>query len=292
MGKPNQHKKNNRKGGYKSSKGKKGKFQKGSKKIFGEKPPKPTKQQMKNSAVDKQMKNPEAGMRLNKYIANSGECSRRDADIYIASGNVQVNGEVITQMGYKVKLTDEVKFDGRRINPEPKEYILLNKPSGYYVTGSLEQNSRTVMDLVARATKNVVTPVGSFETSSKGLLLFTNDGTLEKKLAKKGIRQIFHVELRRKFAVEELNILREGIRLQEGLIKPVEVDFVVGKSHHHVGIELTSTLPQIVQKLFAKLNHQIINLDRVVYGGLTKKNLPRGHYRYLSKQEIINLGIM
>ena len=148
-------------------------------------------------AVDKQVKDPEAGMRLNKYISNAGICSRRDADIYIQAGNVRVNGEVVTEMGHKVKLTDEVKFDGRRISPEKKEYVLLNKPTGFYVTGSLERNNRTVMDLIANASKSKLDPVGKLDTSTTGLLLFTNDGTMSKNLGstKKRIRQIYHVEL-------------------------------------------------------------------------------------------------
>lgn len=268
-----------------------GKFPKGGKKTFSNKK-KPSKDQVKRSAVDKQVKNPDAKMRLNKYIANSGVCSRRDADIFIASGNVTVNGEVVTKMGYKVNLDDEVKFDGRRINPVKKEYILLNKPAGIYVTGSLEKNNRTVMDIIGRATKNPVNPVGSLETSVKGLLLFTNDGTLEKKLAKKGVRQIYHLELKTPFSEDDMEQLRNGVGLEEGFIKPIDADYVEHKSNHHVGIELTSTLPQIVQKILKKLGYTIINMDRVVYGQLTKKNLPRGHYRNLTKQEIINLGIL
>lgn len=240
--------------------------------------------------IDKQMKDPTAGMRLNKFIANSGVCSRREADIFIQSGNVTVNGKVITEMGYKVKLTDEVKFDGRRIVPEKKEYILLNKPAGFYVTGSIEQNNRTVMDLVAKATNSRIVPVGKLETQAKGLLLFTNDGTLEKKLARKGIRQIFEVKLNRAMTQEDLEKLREGINLQDGFVKPINVDYVENKSKSNLGIELTSTIPHIVQKLFKKLNYDITELDRVTYGGLTKKNLPRGQFRVLSKQEIINLG--
>lgn len=246
----------------------------------------------KHSSVDQQTKNPEAGMRLNKYISNSGVCSRRDADIYIASGVVTVNGEVVTEMGYKVKMTDDVKFDGRRLSPVQKEYVLLNKPAGFFVTGSLEKNNRTVMDLIANASKNTLTPVGKLETSAKGLLLFTNDGTLAKKLSRKGIRQIFHVELTKPLPLEDLREMREGVTLQEGIIKPIEIDYVVNKTKHHIGLELTSTQPQIVQKFFKKMGYDIHNLDRVAYGELTKKNLPRGHYRHLNKQEVINLGML
>ncbi len=246
----------------------------------------------KRVAIDKQVKDPNAGMRLNKYMANSGVCSRRDADIYIASGNVTVNGKVVTEMGFKVKLTDEVKFDGRRLNPEKKEYILLNKPAGFYVTGKIEANNRTVMDLVSGASKSRITPVGKMETSAKGLLFFTNDGTLKKRLARVGIRQIFQVELTRNLKNEDLATLREGIYLKDTLIKPRAVDYVEGKTKRHIGIEITSTQPKVVPKLFKKIGYEIKDLDRMTYGELTKKNLSRGRYRYLTKQEIINLGML
>lgn len=250
------------------------------------------KQQLKQSAVDKNVKNPQAGMRLNKYISNSGICSRREADIYIASGTVTVNGEVITEMGYKVKLTDDVRFDGRRLSPARKEYVLLNKPAGFYVTGSIERDNRTVMDLVASASKSRLAPVGKLETSAKGLLLFTNDGTLAKKLARKGIRQIFEIELSHPLKLEDLKEMREGLTMKDGFIKPIEIDYVENKTKHHIGIELSSTKPQIVQKFFKKKGYDTKTLDRVVYGGLTKQNLPRGRYRHLSKQEVINLGML
>lgn len=247
----------------------------------------------KSPKLDAQTKDPSAGMRLNKYIANSGMCSRREADIYIAAGNVQVNGKVITEMGYKVKLSDEVKFDGRRITPEKKEYVLLNKPSGVYVTGSLHKGNKTVMQLIANASKARLAPVGNMETGASGLLLFTNDGTLAKNLArpKHGIRQIYHVELDKNFSEEDLEKVREGIFLEEGKIKVDEVAHVEGQSKRQVGIELKSTKPKVVQRLFKKLGYEVLKLDRVVYGGLTKKDLPRGRYRHLTKQEVINLGM-
>lgn len=248
----------------------------------------------KKIAVDNHVKNPEAGMRLNKYISNSGICSRRDADIYISAGNVRVNGEVVTEMGYKVQLTDEVKFDGRRITPEKKEYVLLNKPSGFYVTGSLERNNRTVMDLVANASKSKISPVGKLDTSTLGLLLFTNDGTMAKNLAtpKNGIRQIYHVELNKNLDQEDLEEIRKGIILEDGKINVTDVNYVDNQPKRQVGIELKSTKNHIVQRLFKKMGYEVVRLDRVVYGGLTKKDLPRGRFRQLSKQEVINLGMI
>lgn len=231
------------------------------------------------------------GIRLNKYIANSGMCSRRDADIFISAGNVTVNGEVITEMGYKVQLSDEVKFDGQRINPEKPEYILLNKPKGFYVTGSLEKKNRTVMDLIANASKSKLDPVGKLDTQTTGLLLFTNDGTLAKNLSnpKNGIRQIYHVELNKDLAFEDLKKIQEGIKLEDGLVKVVEASYVEDRPKREVGIEIRSTRKHIVQRIFKNLDYEVVKLDRVVYGGLTKKDLPRGHWRILKKQELINL---
>ncbi len=272
-----------------------GKTNKPGKKKMSRKPNQKQNTPSKKIQVDKQVKNPEAGMRLNKYIANSGICSRRDADIYIKAGSVRVNGEVITEMGYKVQLTDEVKFDGRRINPEKKEYVLLNKPSGFYVTGSLEKNNRTVMDLIANASKSKLDPVGRLDTSTTGLLLFTNDGTMSKNLGstKKLIRQIYHVELNRNLDQEDLESIRDNQVILEGQKVIVDdISYVEKQPKRQVGIELKSTKPHIVQKMFKKLGYEVVKLDRVVYGGLTKKDLPRGRFRHLSKQEVINLGML
>ena len=245
-----------------------------------------------NAPVKKKKAEKTDGIRLNKYVANSGICSRRDADIYIAAGNVTVNGKVITEMGHKVKLNDEVKFDGRRINPEKPEYILLNKPKGFYVTGSLEKKNRTVMDLVANASKSKLDPVGKLDTQATGLLLFTNDGTMAKKLAnpKNGIRQIYHLELDKELAYDDLQKIKEGVNLEDGAVKVTDISYVENKPKREVGLEIRSTKNHIVQRIFKSLDYEIVKLDRVTFGGLTKKDLPRGHWRVLSKQEIINLG--
>ncbi|WP_127844538.1 pseudouridine synthase [Psychroflexus aestuariivivens] len=255
---------------------------------------KQTSKKAKDAKVDKQIKDPSAGMRLNKYIANSGICSRRDADIYISAGNVTVNGKVITEMGYKVKLEDEVKFDGRRINPEPKEYWLLNKPKSVYTTGSYDNNNMTVLDLASKVTKAEVKPVGKLDTSALGLILLTNDGTLAKKLAnlKHGIRQIYDVELNKNLDHPHLQQIKDGIMIEGFPVKIEDVSYVSNKTKKNIGIELKSQRPHIVQKIFKKLGYEIVKLDRVVYGGLTKKDLPRGRMRQLTKQEIINLGLL
>lgn len=252
-----------------------------------------TKKEVAQSKVDKQLKNPEAGMRLNKYISNSGVCSRRDADIYIQAGSVTVNGKVVNEMGYKVKLDDEVKFDGRRINPEPKAYVLLNKPKGFYVTGSYEKHNKTVMDLVANATQARLSPVGKLETSATGLLLFTNDGTLSQKLSnsKKGVRQIYQLELDKNFTDTDLEQIKKGPFIEGKKVIIEEVAHVENKPLNTVGIELNSQRAHIVQRIFKKFGYEIMKMDRVVYANLDKKNLPRGHFRHLSKQEVINLGM-
>lgn len=234
------------------------------------------------------------GIRLNKYLSNSGVCSRRDADIYIAAGNVTVNGKPVTEMGYKVQPGDEVKFDGQKLNPEKPEYILLNKPRGFYTTGSTEKGSKTVMDLLANATKAKIVPVGKLDRQASGLLLFTNDGTLEKQLGKpkNGIRQIYHVELTKPVSPEDLDKIREGVTLEDGKVKVQEVSYIDGRPKNEVGIETNSVKQHVVQRIFKSLGYEVEKLDRVVFGGLTKKDLPRGNWRVLTKQEIINIKML
>ncbi len=249
---------------------------------------------LKQSKVDQQVKNPNAGMRLNKYIANSGVCSRRDADIYIKSGNVSVNGEVVTEMGHKVKLDDKVKFDGRRINPEPKVYYLLNKPKSVYCTGSYKNNNTTVLDMAARVTKAQVKPVGTLESSALGLILLTNDGTLAKKLAnmKSGIHQLYDIELKKPLDHAHLSQIKDGIIVEGHKVFVEDISYVENKSKHNIGLAIKSQRPKIVQRIFKKLGYEIVKLDRVMYGDLTKRDLPRGRIRELSKQEVINLGLL
>ncbi|MCF4100810.1 pseudouridine synthase [Gillisia sp. M10.2A] len=234
------------------------------------------------------------GIRLNKYIANSGACSRRDADIFIQAGNVTVNGTPITEMGYRVKLSDEVKFDGRRITPEKPEYILLNKPRGFFTTGSLDKGNKTVMDLVANATKSKIVPVGKLDRQATGLLLFTNDGALEKQLGKpkNGIRQIFHVELNKPLSFDDLKKINDGITLEDGKVKVQDVSFIDNRPKNEIGLEINSVKPHVVQRLFKSMGFEVEKLDRVVFGGLTKKDLPRGNWRPLTKQEIINIKML
>ena len=234
------------------------------------------------------------GIRLNKYIANAGICSRRDADIFIASGNVTVNGKVVTEMGYKVNLTDDVKFDGRSVNPNKPEYFVLNKPKGIYVTGSTEKGGRTVMDIMAKATKAKLDPVGKLDTQTMGLLLFTNDGTLAKKLGKprNGIRQIYQVNLTKPLALADLEKIREGVFLEDGKVNVQDISYIANRPKNEIGIETNSTRNHVIQRLFKSQGYEIEKLDRVVFGGLTKKDLPRGRFRRLTDQEVINMGML
>ena len=232
-------------------------------------------------------------IRLNKFVANSGVCSRREADLYIQTGSVWVNGKPVTEMGYKVKLTDEVKFDGRLITPEKKEYILLNKPKGFITTTSPEKN-RTVMELVANASRVKLKPVGRLERNTTGLLLFTNDVDLEKKLTHHNtdVRKIFHVELDRNLKFEDIEKIQNGVKLDEGYIEVEEISYIEGASKKEIGIQLSSTKNNIIHKLFEHFRYDVIKLDRVIFGGLTKKDLPRGHWRKLTEQEVINLKML
>lgn len=233
-------------------------------------------------------------IRLNKYIANSGICSRREADIYIAAGSVTVNGQVVVEMGYKVKLTDEVRFDGKLINPEKKEYILLNKPKGFATTLSIEPGKKTVMDLVRNATKSRIAAVDKLDRQATGLLLFTNDSELTKKLTQssQNVRKIYHVGLTKPLKSEDLQKIRNGIHIDDSIIEIDEISYIEGATKHEVGIKLFSNKNRVVRNIFEHLGYEIAKLDRVVFAGLTKKDLPRGTWRKLTEQEIINLRMM
>ncbi len=233
-------------------------------------------------------------IRLNRYIANAGICSRREADVYIAAGNVTVNGKAVTEMGYKVASVDVVKFDGRLINPEKKEYILLNKPKNFITTTSDEKGRRTVMELISNATKARLLPVGRLDRNTTGLLLFTNDGDLAKKLThpRYGVRKIYHIELNKNLKAEDLKKIKEGLELEDGIIKVDEVSYIANAPKREVGVEIHSGKNRIVRRIFEHLGYEVIKLDRVIFAGLTKKDLPRGHWRPLTKQEVINLGMI
>jgi len=233
-------------------------------------------------------------IRLNKYVSNSGVCSRRDADIYISAGQVTVNGKTITEMGYKVKLTDEVKFDGRLLNPIKREYVLLNKPKDFTTTVRDEKGRRNVSGLISNASKTPLLPVDKMDKNATGLLLFTNDGVMTKilKSPKNGLRKIYHVELNKNLRSADLKKIQEGVTLDEKPIRVQEISFIENTPKREVGIEIYSSKNKVVERIFEHLEYEVIKIDRVSYAGLTKKDLPRGHWRYLTEQEVINLTMI
>jgi len=232
-------------------------------------------------------------IRLNKYIANSGMCSRREADENITIGLVSVNGKVITEMGYKVKRTDDVRFDGQRITPEPKVYVLLNKPKGFATTTS-EGKGRTVMDLVANATNANIKPIGRLGRNSLGLLLFTNDDVVVQKFtnSKNGVARLFQVELDKNLKFEDLKKIQEGFKIEGKLIAVEEVSYIQGESKNQVGIKIKNTGNTILRTIFDHFNYDIVKIDCVAIGHLTKKDIPRGHWKHLTEQEVNTLKML
>ena len=263
------------------------------KKPFNKKPYNNTYKPQNNAPIDYPTTTP-AEVRLNKFIADAGICSRRNADMYISAGNVTVNGEVMTTLGYRVKPTDEVRFDGKLLSSEKKEYILLNKPKGFITTTNDEKGRKTVMDLVANATNVRILPVGRLDRATTGLLLLTNDGELTKKLTHPthGVRKIYHVILDRKLDYKDFMKVQDGLELEDGLIEVDEISYVNDKPKNEIGIKIHSGRNRIVRRIFEHLGYQVEKLDRVVFAGLTKKDLPRGHWRRLTQQEVINLRNM
>jgi len=232
-------------------------------------------------------------IRLNKYIANSGVCSRREADEFIAIGLVTVNGKVVTEMGYKVKLEDDVRYDGRRINPEKKAYVLLNKPKGFATTTS-EGKGRTVMDLVANATTSRIRPIGRLGRNSTGLLLFTNDDEVHNKFtnSKNGVTRLFQVELDKNLKYEDLKQIREGFKIAGKLISVEEVSYIDGAPKKEIGLKIKNTGNTIIRTIFEHFKYDIIKVDCVMIAELTKKDIPRGHWKHLTELEVNNLKML
>ncbi|MFS4468610.1 pseudouridine synthase [Maribacter sp. 2210JD10-5] len=248
---------------------------------------------IKKNTPPKQPMDPNS-IRLNKYVSNSGVCSRRDADIYIAAGNITVNGKPITEMGYKVKLTDEVKFNGQLLNPVKKEYVLLNKPKDFTTTVRDEKGKRHVSGLISQASKSKLLPVDKLDKEDTGLLLFTNDGDLTRNLKSpaNGLRKLYHLVLDRELRSADLKKIQEGIMVDEKVVRVQDISFIDNAPKREVGIEIYSSRNKIVERLFEALEYKIIKSDRVIYGSLTKRDLPRGHWRYLTDQEVINMKII
>ncbi|MGZ4041780.1 MAG: pseudouridine synthase [Bacteroidia bacterium] len=225
--------------------------------------------------------------RLNKYLANAGIASRREADTLIKSGVVKVNGVPVTEMGFKVKPGDTVTYGDAAVKSERKVYLLLNKPKDYITTVDDPQERHTVMELIAGACKERVYPVGRLDRNTTGLLLFTNDGELTKKLThpKHDIKKVYHVTLNKGLKPEDFRSIIEGVELEDGMIMADDLAFV-GEGKKEVGIEIHSGRNRVVRRLFEHLGYDVLKLDRVTFAGLTKKDLPRGKHRFLTAKEV------
>ncbi|SOD91919.1 pseudouridine synthase [Spirosoma fluviale] len=228
--------------------------------------------------------------RLNRFIANSGVCSRREADELIAHGDISVNGKVVTEMGYKVKEGDTVKYGTKVLNPERFVYVLLNKPKDYITTTEDPEERKTVMELVADAGKFRMYPVGRLDRNTTGLLLITNDGELADKLThpSNNIRKIYQVELDKPITEEHFEAIKKGIELEDGPVKPDAVS-IVTPDGYVIGIEIHSGRNRIVRRIFESFGYEVTKLDRTTYAGLTKKELPRGKWRFLDPKEVVKL---
>jgi 23S rRNA pseudouridine2605 synthase len=242
----------------------------------------------KKSGIKRKEESPE--MRLNRYISNAGICSRREADDLIASGQISVNGKIITEMGYKVMPTDVVKYGKKALNPEKLVYILINKPKDYITTTDDPEERKTVLDLIQGACFERVYPVGRLDRNTTGLLLLTNDGELAVKLTHPsgGIKKIYQAELDRPITTEDFEKLQAGLELEDGFIRPDEVGIVTPDAMV-IGLEIHSGRNRIVRRIFEHLGYEVQKLDRTVFAGLNKKELPRGKWRFLSEKEVVKL---
>ena len=231
---------------------------------------------------------PDEPIRLNKYLANAGVCSRREADSFIEAGVVKVNGEVVTELGTKVKRSDVVLFHDQQVNIEKKVYVLLNKPKDYVTTSDDPQNRKTVMDLVKGACRERIYPVGRLDRNTTGVLLLTNDGELATKLTHPQYlkKKIYHVFLDKNVSAADMRQIAEGIELDDGEIHADAIEYASETDRKQVGIEIHSGRNRIVRRIFEHLGYKVIRLDRVYFAGLTKKNVRRGDWRFLTEQEV------
>ena len=231
---------------------------------------------------------PTEPLRLNKYLANAGVCSRREADEFIQAGVVTVNGEVVTELGTKILRTDEVKFHDAPVSLEKKVYVLLNKPKDYVTTSDDPQQRKTVMDLVKDVCPERIYPVGRLDRNTTGVLLLTNDGDLASKLTHPKFlkKKVYHVHLDKNITAHDLQQIRDGITLDDGEIKADAVDYADERDKAQVGIEIHSGKNRIVRRIFESLGYRVTKLDRVQFAGLTKKNLRRGDWRFLTEKEV------
>ncbi|MFS8617301.1 MAG: pseudouridine synthase [Solitalea sp.] len=245
-----------------------------------------------NSPVSRgKLESNDGSIRLNRYLASAGIASRRKADELITAGAVTVNGQPVTEMGFKVKPGDQVRFNGRLLKPQRFVYLLLNKPKDYITTTSDPQERKTVMELIKRASSERVYPVGRLDRNTTGLLLLTNDGDLAEKLShpRNRIPKVYYVTLNKALKEDDLRRIQEGLTLEDGPIHVDDIAYVEGGSKKEIGVEIHSGRNRIVRRIFESLDYQVIKLDRVLYANLTKKDLPRGKWRLLKENEIIQL---
>lgn len=249
---------------------------------FGAAKPKPKARKIASESDD---------IRLNKYIANSGLCSRREADIYIVSGNVKVNGEPITEMGYRVKPGDVVNFDGSLVTPEKRLYVLLNKPKGFSTSNDEVITDDNVISLVKTASKHPLQPIGRMDKTTLGLLLFTNDSDLLQKLNSPDHRsfKMYQVSLDKNLKFTDMEKIKEGLTVADHRVFVDEIEYVDGQPKTEIGLKLKASNVKLVRSLFEQLDYNVLKVDRVMYGSLTKWNLPRGKWRYLTVEEVRNL---
>ncbi len=231
---------------------------------------------------------PNAPIRLNRFLANAGVCSRREADDFIAAGVVSVNGQIVTELGTKVMRSDSVMFHDQLVSIEKKVYILLNKPKDYVTTSEDPQNRKTVMDLVKDACRERVYPVGRLDRNTTGVLLLTNDGDLASKLTHPKFlkKKVYHVFCNKNVTSADLQQIAQGIQLEDGEIRADAVEYASPTDKKQVGIEIHSGRNRIVRRIFEHLGYKVVKLDRVLFAGLTKKHVKRGDWRFLTEQEV------
>ncbi len=236
----------------------------------------------------KENADPNSPIRLNKYLANAGVCSRREADEFIQAGVVKVNGEVITELGTKIVRSDNVTFHDKPIQLESKVYVLLNKPKGFVTTTDDPENRKTVMDLVRSACSERIYPVGRLDRGTTGVLLLTNDGDLASKLTHPRYekRKIYQVWVDKPVAIEHMQAIADGVELEDGEIHVDAISYVTEDDLTQIGVEIHSGKNRVVRRIFEKFDYRVLRLDRVYFAGLTKKNLSRGRWRYLTEKEV------
>ncbi len=233
-------------------------------------------------------------VRLNKYIANSGVCSRREADVLISNGAIRINGKIVTELGTKVLPGDVVLFDGERLVSEKKIYVLINKPKDYITTTDDPQQRKTVLQIIGRTFDERLYPVGRLDRNTTGLLLLTNDGELTKKLShpRHGVKKLYHATLHKNISSQDLMQIANGVKLDNETIIPDSISYASPGSKCEVGIEIHSGQNRVVRRIFEKLGYKVTKLDRVMYAGLTKKDLPRGKWRQLTEKEVNYLKML